>query len=131
VAVSRDIKGKVYKKGGKYFGENIKVPVKSIDTGIELRNTHLQQRLGADRNPRASIVLLKGSGENGKGEATFLINGIKQTFPISYKEISPDFIEAQFNIDFSKFKIPNLKYMGVGVQDIGKVVVTIPLEEKK
>lgn len=131
VAVSKVIKGKVYKKGGKYFGENIKVPVKSIDTGIELRNTHLQERLGADKDSNASIVLLKGNGENGKGEATFLINGIKQTFPISYKEISPNFIEAEFDIDFSKFKIPNLKYMGVGVQDIGKVVVTIPLEEKK
>ena len=131
VAVSKEIKGKVYKKGGKYFGVNIKVPVKSIDTGIELRNTHLQQRLGADKDSKASIVLLKGNGENGKGDATFLINGIKQTFPISYKEISPNFIEAQFDIDFSKFKIPNLKYMGVGVQDIGKVVVTIPLEEKK
>jgi hypothetical protein len=131
VAVSKEIKGKVYKKDGKYFGENIMVPVKSIDTGIELRNTHLQQRLGADKNSKASIVMVKGSGENGKGEATFLINGIKQTFPISYKEISPNFIEAEFDIDFSKFKIPNLKYMGVGVQDIGKVVVTIPLEEKK
>ncbi len=131
VAVSREIKGKVYKKDGKYFGEGIKVPVRSIDTGIDLRNTHLQQRLGADKDSKVSIVMLKGRGENGKGEATFLINGIKQTFQISYKEISPNFIEAQFNIDFSKFKIPDLKYMGVGVQDIGKVIVTVPLEEKK
>lgn len=131
VAVSREIKGKIYKKGNKYFGEDIKVLVKSIDTGIELRNSHLQQRLGADKDSKASVVMVKGIGESGKGEATFLINGIEQTFPIAFKEISQKFLEATFEINFTKFKIPNLQYMGVGVQDTAKVVVTIPMEEKK
>jgi hypothetical protein len=131
VAVSKEIKGKIKKKGNQYFAEDIRVPVKSIDTGIDLRNTHLHQRLGADKDLNASIVMVKGSGENGKGEGTFLINNIEQSFPISFQEISPKFIEATFEIDFSKFKIPDLKYMGVGVQDTSKVVVVIPFEENK
>lgn len=131
VAVSTELKGKVNKKGNQYFAEDIRVPVKSIDTGIDLRNSHLQQRLGADKDSKTSIVMVKGSGENGKGEATFLINGVEQTFPISFKEISPKFIEATFEVDFAKFKIPDLKYMGVGIQDTSKVVVVIPFEENK
>ena len=131
VAVSTEIKGKVNKKGNQYFAEDIRVLVKSIETGIDLRNTHLQKRLGADKDSKASVVMVKGSGENGKGQATFLVNGLEQTFPISFKEISTKFIEATFEVDFTKFKIPDLNYMGVGVSDIAKVVVTIPFEETK
>ena len=89
VAISTRVRGKVFKKGTKYTANNIRIPVISIDTGIDLRNTHLQQRLKADTVPKTNITLIEASGENGKGFATFLVNGIKQTVPFTFKELSP------------------------------------------
>ena len=131
IATSYKIRGKVHKKGTKYSAKNIRIPVISIDTGIDLRNTHLRQRLKADKNPKANIVLVEATGENGKGMATFLVNNILQVVPFSFEEIPPKFIKAKFKINFVKFKIPNLKYLGVGVQDTAKVIVIIPLYEKR
>jgi len=131
IATSTKIRGKVFKTGTKYTATNIRIPVVSIDTGIDLRNTHLRQRLGADKVPKANILLTNASGENGKGTATFKVNDISQTVPITFEELSPKFIKAKFKINFATFKIPSLKYMGVGVQDEAKVVVIIPLKEKK
>jgi hypothetical protein len=125
IASSKRIRGKVIKKGSKYSAKNIRIPVVSIDTGIDLRNTHLQQRL------KANVTLVEASGENGKGTATFKVNELLQTVPFTFKELSPKFIEATFKINFAKFKIPSLKYMGVGVQDEAKVIVVVPLKEKK
>jgi len=130
IATSTRIRGKVFKTGSKYSAKNIRVPVNSIDTGIDLRNTHLQQRLKADKVPKTNILLVKASGENGKGTATFKVNELTQTVSFTFKDLGK-FVEAKFKINFAKFKIPDLKYMGVGVQDIAEVVVIIPLKEKK
>ncbi len=129
-AVSNKIKGQVHKEGTKYWAKNVRIPVKSIDTGIELRNTHLQQRLNAEKDPNSSVVLVEASGEVGKGTATFMVNNITDTVPFTFEEISKNFIKAKFKINFATFKIPDLKYMGVGVQDIAQVEVIIPLKEK-
>jgi len=131
IATSTRIRGKVFKTGTKYSAKNIRIPVNSIETGIDLRNTHLQQRLKADKVPKTNIVLVEATGENGKGTATFKVNDILQTVPITFEELSPKFIKAKFKINFATFKIPSLKYMGVGVQDEAKVVIILPLKEKK
>ena len=131
IATSTRIRGKVFKEGTKYTAKNIRIPVVSIDTGIDLRNTHLQQRLKADKVPKTNITLIEATGENGKGTATFKVNELLQTVSFTFKELSPKFIEATFKINFTKFKIPSLKYMGVGVQDEALVIVIVPLKEKK
>ncbi|TDJ03837.1 MAG: YceI family protein [Deltaproteobacteria bacterium] len=131
IATSTKIRGKVFKQGSKYTAKNIRIPVTSIETGIDLRNTHLQQRLKADKAPKTNILLVEATGENGKGTATFKVNDLTQTVPFTFKELSPKFIQATFTINFAKFKIPALKYMGVGVQDEAKVIIVLPLKEKK
>ena len=44
-AKSKKVKGKVVKEGGKLVASKLKVSVKSLKTGIEMRDEHLKKRL--------------------------------------------------------------------------------------
>jgi len=84
---SKRIKGKAYLKDGKLTAKNIKILVKDLNTGIELRDKHLKKKLGIESNPKAALTLISAKGESGKGKASFKVLGRTQESNFTYKKI--------------------------------------------
>ena len=56
---SNKIKGKVYiDSNGNLIAKNIKIPVKTLKTGIELRDNHLKKKLGYEKDKNNTLILL-------------------------------------------------------------------------
>ena len=68
-----DVKGVVKKVGTKYRGDNMTVNLRTIKTGMGLRDTHTQKNLNTAQFPEA--ILVKAEGENGKGTGVLKIRG--------------------------------------------------------
>jgi len=128
---SKRIKGKALLHGAKFSAANIKIPIKSLKTGIDLRDGHLQKKLGIASDKKAVLLLIKATGENGKGNALFKVLGKEQTAPFTYKRISEKMVSATFNLSLKKFGIKGINYMGVGVEDIVSVKILCPLKIAK
>lgn len=124
-AKSTKVKGKVVKQGGILVAKKIKVSVKSLKTGIDMRDKHLQKRLISKKNTKIEIV--KASGSNGKGKGIIKIKGIKKPFSFTYKENGPS-ITAKFTLKLKDFNITDVSYMSVGVKDTVKIIATVPLK---
>lgn len=120
-----DVKGMVLKKGSSFEAQNIVVGLTSLKTGIELRDTHTKKYLEVEKFPEAILVSAKGEG--GKGTGTIRIKGIEQKISGTYK-IEGSSLVAEFPLKLSDFKITGIKYMGVGVDDSIKLVVTVPVK---
>lgn len=124
-ATTSDIKGVAKKNGDKVVAENIIVNLKSIKTGIELRDKHTQKHLQTDQYPEA--ILIKAVGQNGNGLGKFKIKGIELTVKGKY-EIKGQTLKANFPIRLKDLKIDDINYMGVGVEDEVQVQVELPLQ---
>lgn len=127
VATSKKIKGKLIKKGGQFIAKNIKVPVKSLKTGIKLRDEHFQKKIGGKK---AALLLIELKGKNGKGKAIFKVSGKKQKVNVVIKELSNKWAQFKFKLSNKKFGLDGISYMGVGVEDIVDVTVTLPFKTK-
>jgi polyisoprenoid-binding protein YceI len=103
---------------------NIVVDLKSLKTGIALRDRHLQEYLETDKYPTA--VLLEARGANGHGKGKIKIRNIVKEVNIEYKVVNK-MAEGNFKINISDFKIKEPKYMGVGVDDEVEVNIVLPL----
>ncbi|MFT6633871.1 MAG: hypothetical protein ACJAS4_003844 [Bacteriovoracaceae bacterium] len=125
---SKRIKGRGLLEGTKFSASNIKIPIKSLKTGIELRDGHLQKKLGIESNPKAVLLLVEAIGKNGAGSATFEVLGKKQTVPFTYKQESEKLGSAIFKLSLKKFGITGISYMGAGVEDIVSVKVICPFK---
>ena len=121
-----DIKGAVTQKGNSFEAQNITVGLKSLQTGIELRDTHTKKHLDVEKFPE--VFLISAKGEGGKGTGVIKIKGIEQKISGSYK-IEGNELVAEFPLKLSEFQITGIKYMGVGVDDDIKVTVTIPVKK--
>lgn len=124
-AKSSKVKGKIVKKGGKLVAKKLKISVKSLKTGIDMRDEHLHKRLIDGKNKKVEIVSATGSG--GKGSGIIKVRGIEKPFKFTYKE-EGKYITAKFTLKISDFKITDVSYMSVGVEDEVKVVATVPLK---
>lgn len=113
------------KNGQTYEAKNIRANLKSLKTGIKLRDEHTGRYLEVNKYPEAVLVSAVGSG--GKGEGTIRIKGIEKKISGTYK-VEGSQLTAQFPIKFSDFNITGVKYMGVGVDDEGQVNVTLPVK---
>ena len=122
---TQDVKGVAKKAGTKFMAENIVVNLKTLKTGMGLRDKHTQEHLETTKFPEA--VLVKGEGENGKGTGTIRIRGVEKPVAGTYK-INGNQLMATFPIKLSDFNITNVKYMGVGVKDEAIVNVTVPVQ---
>ena len=120
-----DVKGVVKKVGTKFVAQNIVVNLKSLKTGMGLRDKHTQDHLGTNQFPEA--ILVKAEGENGKGKGIIKIRGIDKLVTGTYKVNGKDLV-ATFPIKLSDFKIEGIRYMGVGVKDQATVNVTVPVQ---
>lgn len=125
VGKTSEVKGFVKKMGNKFVGENIVVNLKSLKTGMSLRDKHTQDYLGTAQHPDA--VLVKAEGENGKGKGVIRIRGIEKPIEGTFK-IQGNEMSASFPLKLSEFKIENIRYMGVGVKDMVTVNVTVPVQ---
>lgn len=123
-----EVKGVALKSAEGFMAENIVVNLKSLKSGVELRDTHTQKYLKSKEFPEA--VLIKARGKNGKGIAKIKIKGIEKEVRGTYKIINEGkFLEAQFPILISQYDIKDINYMGVGVEDEIQLKVVVPVQD--
>jgi polyisoprenoid-binding protein YceI len=120
-----EVKGTIKKVGDKYVGENIIVNLKSLKTGMGLRDKHTQEHLGTDKFPEA--ILVKAVGEKGIGKGILKIRGIDQPVEGTYTVKGND-LTATFKVTLSKYGIEKVRYMSIGVKDEAVVTVTVPIK---
>ncbi len=121
-----DVKGVATQKGDRVEAANIIVGLKSLATGISLRDEHTKKYLETEKFPEATLVSAVGQG--GKGEGVIKIRGIEKKVQGTYK-IEGSRLNAEFPIKFSDFQIKSIKYMGIGVDDEGIIHVNLPIKK--
>jgi len=126
-ATTKAVSGFAKKVGSKIVAENVLVKLDNLDTGIELRNKHLKDRLEVGKFPNA--LLVKAEGENGKGRGKIKIKNIEKDIAGDY-EVKGNVLKARFPLLISDFGITGVKYLGVGVKDEIQVKVEIPFRQK-
>jgi polyisoprenoid-binding protein YceI len=125
-AISENIKGDLVKKKGVLTASEIKIPIKSFKTGIDLRDEHLWKHLNYNQFNSANLTNLKG--ENGKASASLEVAGVKLPVSIDYKEKGGTMI-GTFKVKAHDFKLPDADYMGIGVEDEVLGEVTMPFKQ--
>jgi len=125
---SKRIKGKVKLSGSNMSASNITIAIKSLKTGIKLRDNHLQKKLGIEKDPKANLLLVSAEGTDGKGQGVFKVLGQLQKVSFTYQKISAKLVQAKFKLSLKRFKIEGVSYMGVGVEDIVSVKINLPFK---
>lgn len=126
-AKTKEVEGKAKKVGDKVVADNIVVNLKSLKTGIGLRDDHTQKRLETEKYPTAVLIHAEGSG--GKGKGRIKIRDIEKDIEGTY-EVSGSDLKAEFSLSISDFKIKDVRYMGAGAKDEVKLQVTLPISDK-
>lgn len=131
IAKTEEIKGQATLSNGQVKADNIVVELKTLTTGISLRDEHLKNKyLEVEKFPEA--ILTAGSGKDGKGKAQLKVHGIQKEIDGTYElDQKTKELNATFNIKLSDFGITGIKYLGVGVKDDVKITATIPYTEEK
>ena len=126
VGKTSEVTGFATQKGGAVSASNITVNLKSLKTGIELRDKHTLKHLEADKFPQA--ILVSATGKGGKGTGKIKIKGIEKNISGTF-EIKGSELEAKFPLSLKDFNITGINYMGVGVKDEVKLTITVPLKK--
>jgi polyisoprenoid-binding protein YceI len=122
-----DVKGEAIVKGDTVEANNVIVNLKSMKTGLPLRDKHGKEKyLEVEKYP--NTIGINAKGQNGKGKAMIELRGVKKEVEGTYKIVGNEVL-ADFPIKLSDFKISGIKYMGVGVDDDVKVHVTLPIKK--
>jgi hypothetical protein len=124
-ATSDSLQGSLVKKNGLFSADEIIVNVKSLKTGIDLRDQHFWKHLNFEKFNKVVISNLKG--QNGKATAQLEVAGVKKPVTISYKEDGTNIV-AKFKVKSHDFKLPPADYMGIGVEDEVEGEVTMPFK---
>jgi polyisoprenoid-binding protein YceI len=120
------------------YDGSLVVDLRTIDTGIDLRNEHLREKyLEVDKaagydKATLSEVDLKGvspDAPEGKGTFTgsFMLHGTKKTVsgPVEVRKAGSGVrVKASFPVNLSEYNIPEPRYLGVGVKNTVQVEVT-------
>lgn len=122
---SLTLKGPVKVSGSSFALRNAILPVKTLKSGIDLRDTHMHEKyLENAKFPNA--VLTKASGKGGVLSGELKVHGqairIKGTY-----ELSKQKLVANFKCKLSDFKIAEAQYRGVGVEDEVDVKASLTL----
>lgn len=120
-----DVKGFATVKGDEVSAENIVVNLKSLKTGVELRDKHTQKYLETSKYPEA--VLISATGKGGKGTGKIKIRGKEQDISGTYKIVGKK-LNAEFKLNLPDFDIKDINYMGVGVEDEITLHVSVPVK---
>ena len=126
-AKTSDVTGFATKEGDSYKAKDIKVNLKAVKTGIELRDKHTQNYLDTEKYPEATLT--EATCKDGKGKAKIKFRGKEKDVDGTYKVIDDKLLEASFPLKLSEFDITGIRYMGVGVKDDVQVKVTVPIKK--
>jgi hypothetical protein len=118
------VRGNIQRDGSGLKADQLRVAVRSLVTANDLRDSHLHEKLEAQKHPQIIVTEAKGSG--GHGSAQIEIAGIKKPLPFTYTESAGNAV-VSFQLDLKDFNITGINYMGVGVRDIIKGQVSIPI----
>ena len=127
--------------GSSAFDGSLAVDLRTLDTGIDLRNEHLRTTyLEVDRGPdyhtaTVSAIDLKGlngDAPDGKGSFTgsLTLHGTTKAVSgaVDIRRVGAGLqVKASFPINLSDFNIREPRYLGVGVQNTVQVQVTFAL----
>jgi polyisoprenoid-binding protein YceI len=123
--------------GARAFDGSVAVDLRTLDTGINLRNEHLREKyLEVGKGPGFDTATLSeidlngvdaGTSE-GKGSFTGLLtlHGARKTVKGSVDVRAQGtglHVKASFPVDLSDYAIAKPRYLGVGVKDIVQVEV--------
>lgn len=112
--------------GGKVSAKNIVVDMKSLSTGLDLRDDHAKNKyMEVSKYPEA--VLIEATGENGKGTGKLKFHGKENPISGTYTIQGGKILNATFNIKLSEYGISDISYKGIGVEDEVKIEVQIPI----
>ncbi|MBX3020230.1 MAG: YceI family protein [Bdellovibrionales bacterium] len=126
-ATTKKVTGSAWKTAdGGVAAENVAIDMRTLSTGIGLRDKHTKEHLMVGKFPQAKLV--KASGKDGKGTATIEIKGMKVDVAGTYK-VDGNTLHAEFPMQLSNLEIKDVRYMGVGVKDTVKVHLEIPLTD--
>jgi polyisoprenoid-binding protein YceI len=125
-AITDKVKGDILKqKDGTITAEKLSVNIKSMKTGIDLRNEHFWKHLNAEDHPKVTLYDFKG--KDGKASGKLEVAGTKRPIEITYSEQGGS-INAKFKVNSSAYKLPKAQYLGVGVEDVVQGEVTLPFK---
>jgi polyisoprenoid-binding protein YceI len=124
-AKTSDVKGFATVKGDEVTASDVRVNLKSLKTGVEVRDKHTQKHLQTDKFPEA--ILVSATGKGGKGKGKIKIKGIEKDIAGTYK-VDGKVLNAEFPLNLTDFDIKDINYMGVGVEDQVKLKVSIPVK---
>lgn len=124
-AKTSDVKGEAVVKGDEVSAQNIVVNLKSLKTGVELRDKHTQKHLETEKFPDA--VLVSATGKGGKGKGVLKVRGIEKEVEGTYK-IEGKVLKADFKVNIADYGIKDINYMGVGVEDEVVLHVAVPVK---
>lgn len=108
--------------------KDIKVNLKSIKTGMELRDDHGKNKyLEVAKYPEA--ILVSATGKDGKGSGVLKLHGKEAKVDGTYTILPGNkFLKAEFKTKLSAHDIKEINYKGVGVDDEVKIEVVVPLQ---
>lgn len=108
----------------------VKVDVKSLKTGISLRDDHMQNKyLESAKFPSLELKIAKG--KDGKGQAIVIGKGKQVKVSGTYEKIDGGKkIKVTFPTKVSDYGISDINYKGIGVEDEVKVELILPLTRK-
>lgn len=124
-AKTSDVKGFATVTGDEVSAKDIVVNLKSLKTGVELRDKHTQKHLDTTKFPEA--VLISATGKGGKGTGKIKIRGKEQDITGTYKIVGKT-LNAEFKLNLPDFDIKDINYMGVGVEDEITLHVSVPVK---
>lgn len=123
-ATTTEVSGSAKKQGDSYVAQKISVVLKNLDSGIDLRDKHIQEHLKTNEFPEA--ILISAIGKDGQGEGLLKIRGIEKKIQGTYQIIGNE-LTAEFPLKLSDFGITGIRYMGIGAKDEVRLKVTVPL----
>ena len=120
------------------FDGSLAVDLRTIDTGIALRNDHLKEKylevdkgVGYEQAVLSDVVLqgLNADAPTGKGSFTgsLMLHGVKKTVtgPAEIRQAGTGWrVRASFPVNLPDYNIDKPRYLGVGVKDTVQVSVT-------
>ena len=124
-AQTKAVQGVAKKKGAEITAENILVDVRTLKTGMSLRDKHLKERLEADKFPFEKLI--SASGKDGKGKGILEIKGKRIEVNGAYS-IEGKILKATFKVNLPALQIKDIRYMSVGVEDTVELTVKVPLQ---
>ncbi len=125
-AKTSDVKGTATVNGTEVSASNIIVNLKSLKTGVDLRDKHTQKHLQTEQYPEA--VLISATGKDGHGTGKIKIKGVEKDISGTYK-VEGKMLHAKFKLNLPDFDIKDINYMGVGVEDEVTIDVSVPVAE--